>query len=226
MQKLTILITAGATIEAIDPVRYISNYSSGKQGIALVEACLSRGAKVILVLAGNKEVKEHNNLSLFRVNTAQEMLDAVNTNLKYSNVFIAVAAVSDWRPEYNSKHKLKKYPDQEHLILKLVRNPDILYEVGHSVKRPRLVIGFAAESQNLLDNAKTKLKEKNCDLIVANLISKENPAFNQEYNTVSIINRQGDVKSYNKISKKMIANYLIDHIISTMNLTEQSVNLQ
>jgi len=162
-----ILITAGSTIEPIDPVRFIGNKSSGKQALAIAKILSEMGANV-KIIAGNltQEIKTSLKSTIF-VNTAQEMFEAVKTSLESIDVFIGCSAVADYRVKNYSSQKIKK-SNFQNLTLELEKNPDIIEFVGTASNRPALVIGFCAESENLLENAKQKLLNKNCDLIVAN----------------------------------------------------------
>ncbi len=161
-----VLITGGSTLEPIDPVRFIGNHSSGKQAIAIAKVLSEMGADITLVAGNIREVISLPQEKIIRVKSAEEMFVAVKNNLAQKHVFIGCAAVSDFRVKKIAKEKIKK--SDKNLILELEKNPDILEYVGNAKNRPNLVIGFAAESENLLLNAKEKLKKKNCDLVIAN----------------------------------------------------------
>lgn len=184
MKKTKILITAGPTLEMIDPVRYISNLSSGKQGYLIAETFAENDFDVTLV-SGEVKISPPKNINLIKVQSAQQMLDACLGNLP-CDVFIACAAVCDWRPLNFAKSKLKKQKNQEKLILEFVKNPDILYQIANHNLRPKAVIGFAAETDNLIENAKIKLKNKNCDAIFANDVSS-NQVFGKDDTHLHVI---------------------------------------
>ena len=166
-----IIVTSGPTHEPIDPVRYIANRSSGKQGHAIAAALAGLGADVQLV-SGPVTIADPADVTVTRVETARQMLSAVEQLLP-ADAAVMVAAVADWRTENEAGEKIKKQPGQGAPVLKMAENPDILATVGHHAQRPRLVIGFAAETQNLIGNAKAKLARKGADIIVANDVSAE-----------------------------------------------------
>lgn len=201
-----ILVTAGPTREAIDPVRFISNYSTGKMGYSIAEAASARGAEVILI-SGPTDLRTPPGVKLIKIDTALEMYDAVMDNFKEQNIIIKSAAVSDYRPETVSEHKIKK--DRGDLNLTLVRNPDILYELG-KIKEDRMLIGFAAESDNVVENAKDKILEKKLDFIVANDITKEGAGFGTDTNIVTIMDMDGKIEKIGKSSKIDIAHRILD----------------
>ena len=201
-----ILITAGPTREAIDPVRFISNYSTGKMGYSLAEAASARGAEVILI-SGPTALRTPPGVKLIKINTALEMYHAVMDNFKEQNIIIKSAAVSDYRLETVSEHKIKK--DKGNLNLTLVRNPDILYELG-KIKEGRMLIGFAAESDNIVKNARDKISRKNLDFIVANDIMEEGAGFGTDTNIVTIVDMDGKIEKIEKSSKVDIAHRILD----------------
>ena len=206
-----VIITTGATYEAIDPVRFIGNHSSGKQGIAIAEALRDLGAEVLLV-AGN--VRENINLpkkNVIKVVSADEMFKAVEKNLKDTDFFISAAAVSDFKPKKFNDKKIKKCQDPL-TNLELVENIDILQTISSHKNRPKIVVGFAAESCDLMTNAQKKLKNKNCDFIVANHI--ENGAvFGSDYNKATILSKDGKSKELDKMTKREIAEELVKELI-------------
>ena len=213
-QKLAgkkILITAGATIEKIDPVRYISNFSSGKQAIAIAKKSLAYGAEVMLI-KGRVSCSMPQNLDIIEVDSAQEMYDAVANEIKnhsYDAAFM-VAAVADYKVKEEKYDKIKK-AQTDNLTLELVKNPDILKFIAEEhYNRPKLVIGFAAESKNLLEHAKTKLKNKACDYIVANNI-KDNDIFDSEYNHITLLDQNEAIASYQG-SKDQVAEFLLQQL--------------
>lgn len=181
-----VVITAGPTREAIDPVRYLSNHSSGKQGYAIARACAALGANVTLV-SGPVALTPPQGVKIVQVVTAREMLAACEEALP-ADVFVAVAAVADWRPIDSPKNKIKK--DKGVLPpLNLVENPDILQTIAHSKARPKLVVGFAAETDNVVKYAKVKLAKKNCDMIVANDVSGD--VMGGDNNTMIVVTKDG-----------------------------------
>jgi len=211
-----VVITAGATYEPIDPVRFIGNYSSGKQGIAIAEEFYDLGAKVILV-AGN--IKENINLpkeNIVRVKTAQDMMGAVEKNLKSTNIFIATAAVADFRPKEIAAEKIKKSTKNPFKNLELVENVDILKTVSNHKNRPQIVVGFAAESSDLIKNAAAKLKTKNCDFVLANNV-ENGEVFGSDYNQITLLNKQGRMIQWEKMTKREVASQLIK-TLTTYNL--------
>jgi phosphopantothenoylcysteine decarboxylase / phosphopantothenate---cysteine ligase len=202
-----VIITAGATYEPIDPVRFIGNYSSGKQGIAIAEEFYDLGAKVILV-AGN--IKENINLpkeNIVRVKTAEDMLQAVEKNLKGAEIFIASAAVADFKPKKIAKEKIKKSGETSLKNLELVENVDILKTISNHKNRPQIVVGFAAESSDLIKNAAAKLKAKNCDLVLANNVGN-GEVFGSDYNQITLLNKKGKMEKWEKMTKREVATRL------------------
>ena len=194
-----ILITAGSTIEPIDPVRFIGNKSSGNQALAIAKILSEMGANIHLI-AGNltQEIKTSLKSTIF-VNNAQEMFEAVKSSLDSIDVFIACSAVADYRVKNYSSQKIKK-SNVQNLTLELEKNPDILEFVGTAPNRPALVIGFCAESENLLENAKQKLINKNCDLIVANDIA-DGKIFGSDFTSAYFVekNHHGDLFNGTKV---------------------------
>jgi phosphopantothenoylcysteine decarboxylase/phosphopantothenate--cysteine ligase len=203
------LVTSGPTREPIDPVRYISNRSSGKQGHSVARAAAAAGAEVLLV-SGPVEIPDPSGVKTVHVETAAEMLSAAEAALPV-DVAVCAAAVADWRVDAVANEKLKK---QQGRIpsLSLVENPDVLATLArHSKKRPRLVIGFAAETENLLDHARAKLKSKGCDWIVANDVSPETGVFGGTHNQVHLVTASG-VESWPPLSKEAVADGLVRKI--------------
>lgn len=207
-----IIITAGATYEPIDPVRFIGNYSSGKQGIKIAEKFSECGADVVLI-AGN--IKENINLpkdKIVRVKTAEDMLNATLKHLKKSDIFISCAAVADFRPKKIVKEKIKK--EKSALKnLELIENVDILKTIANHKNRPKIVVGFAAESSDLVNNAKAKLKAKNCDFVLANDIDDGN-VFGSEYNQITLLDRKGKIEKWEKMTKEEVAERLVEKLTS------------
>ncbi len=206
-----IIVTAGATYEAIDPVRFIGNYSSGKQGIEIAHKLHELSAIVTLIAANIHENINLNSKNIIRVRSADEMMEAVSSNIKNTDIFIACAAVADFKPKNYSDKKIKKGADSPNQI-ELIENIDILKTIGNSKNRPRIVVGFAAESDNLIENAQKKLKEKNCDLIIANNI-KDGELFGSSYNEISILAKNGQREDFVKMTKAQVASLLADKLV-------------
>jgi phosphopantothenoylcysteine decarboxylase/phosphopantothenate--cysteine ligase len=210
LSGLRILVTAGATLEPLDPVRYMSNRSSGKMGYALARAASMRGAKVTLV-SGPTTLKPPRDVALIRVKTAEEMRQAVLAECQQYDVIIKAAAVLDWRPKETAAHKIKKGSGVQ--TLELVENPDILAELGCSRGNRRCVlVGFAAETQDLVANAQEKLKKKNLDLIVVNDVSREDAGFEADTNAVKIVYRDGPMEELPLMPKQEVADQLLDRV--------------
>ncbi len=200
-----VLVTAGPTYEAIDPVRFIGNRSSGLQGYAIAQAARREGARVTLV-SGPVGLADPEGVRVVRVESAHEMLAAVEAALP-ADVFVGAAAVADWRVEEAGAHKLKK-TGQGAPALTLVENPDILATVARAgAARPKLVVGFAAETDNVVDYARAKLERKNCDLIVANAVGARGEVFGADDNEVHVVTRD-HVASWPRMSKRAVADGL------------------
>jgi len=199
-----VMITLGATIEAIDPVRFISNHSSGKMGMALASACVESGATVTLVIGAISVAVESRASHIF-VSSADEMHQAVMNNIDGQDIFISCAAVADYKPANIAKNKIKK--DHETLSIDLVRNPDILSNICQMKNKP-ICIGFAAETQNLIENAKNKLKNKGCDAIILNDVSNSKIGFKSDQNEVFFITENCcekiDISSKIIIAQKLV----------------------
>lgn len=209
---INVLVTAGPTREPVDPVRYVSNFSSGKMGYAIAEAAAARGGFVTLV-SGPTELPDPCGVEVVRVQTAQEMLETVMNNLTAANIVVAAAAVADYRPATKLSQKIKK--QQEWLKLDLEKTEDILGHVG-LVKGDRVLVGFAAETENLVENARKKLDEKNLDLIVANDVSDPDAVFGSDTNTVTLIPRDGEVSSWPRMSKREVAHAIFDFVMTNL----------
>jgi phosphopantothenoylcysteine decarboxylase/phosphopantothenate--cysteine ligase len=205
----TVLITAGPTQEAIDPVRYITNHSSGKMGYALASAAQKEGAQVVLV-SGPTALEKPEKVSCIDVISANDMLDAVMKAVPKVDIFIACAAVSDFQSVDIAAHKIKK--SAEGLTLQLNKTPDILRHVS-SLPAPPFIVGFAAETDSLENNAIKKLKEKNCDMVVANQVGQQDIGFNSDENEVSVFTKAG-IKNFSKESKSQLGSKLITYIAS------------
>jgi phosphopantothenoylcysteine decarboxylase/phosphopantothenate--cysteine ligase len=205
----TVLITAGPTREPIDPVRFISNRSSGKMGYALAEAAAARGARVILV-SGPVHLAAPEGVELIQVQTAAEMYHAVMSRLGEASVVIKTAAVADYYIANVPKQKVKKTPMR--LSLELEPTPDILAEIGRR-KKDQLLIGFAAETENLAPEARRKLESKNCDMVVANLVSQDGIGFESEENEVLLVQRTGENLRLDRAPKRVIADQVLDQAL-------------
>ena len=206
------LITVGATREEIDPVRFISNRSSGRMGFALAEAALRRGGEVTLV-AGTTTVNPPAGARVVRALSAEEMSQAVKQEMANHSVFIGTAAIADYRPAQRAEQKIKKSEDQ--ITLTLERTPDVLSQVAAARQNGMLVIGFAAETENLLENARDKLQRKNLDAIVANDVTGEGSGFDSATNAITIITKDGnDPVELPLLSKREAADRILDVIVS------------
>lgn len=205
-----IVITAGPTIEPLDPVRYMTNHSSGKMGYSIAKEAVDRGADVVLI-SGPTSLEVPKGVELVRVKTTEDMLYAVARFFDSCDVLIKSAAPVDYRPETVSNTKIKKTKDSNDLVIKYVKNPDIAAHFG-KIKKNQIMVGFAAETDNLLEYAKEKLKEKNFDFIVANDVSKEGAGFNVDTNIVSIIDKNGEVNNYPIMNKSQVARLILDKV--------------
>lgn len=214
-QKLNgkkVVITSGGTIEDIDPVRYISNYSSGKMGKALADSAHSMGAETVLITTKNFEAP----YKITKVKSAQNMQDAVNSEFETADIIIMAAAVADYRAKNYSTQKMKK-GEEDTLTLELVKNPDILKNLcekkkSASLAKTPVIVGFCAESENLLENAKTKIQKKGCDFLVANDISRKDIGFSSEDNEVTILDKNGEITPLEKAPKTVIARKILEFI--------------
>src|SRR4029077_15708359 len=203
LQGRSILVTAGPTREPIDPVRFISNRSSGKMGYAIAEAAQRRGASVTLV-SGPTALMSPSGVAFTRVTTAAEMRDAVMQNLAANQIVIKAAAVSDYAPAATSPRKIKK-EDGNELTLTFRKNPDILTEIASASPRP-FVVAFAAETEAVEENARQKLKSKDADLIVANDVADSSIGFDSDQNEVLVIARDGSTIRIDRAPKLIVAN--------------------
>jgi phosphopantothenoylcysteine decarboxylase/phosphopantothenate--cysteine ligase len=204
----TILVTAGPTEEPLDPVRFISNRSSGKMGYALAQAAAQRGARVILV-SGPVQLPDPAGVQVIHVRTAVEMRNAVMEHLADTSIIVKSAAVADYHLSRVPQHKVKK--TSARMSLDLDPTPDILAELGQK-KGDRLLIGFAAETENLTESARQKLKSKNCDMVVANLVNQEGTGFESDQNEVVLVLRTGDTIPIARAPKREIADRIFDQV--------------
>lgn len=208
LAKETVLITAGPTYEAIDPVRFIGNRSSGKMGYAIAETAANRGAKVILISGPSAEITQHPNIEVHRVTSASEMFAKVFEYYDKATIAIASAAVADYAPKNIAKEKIKKSDDS--LTIELIKNPDILKTMGEK-KKSQILVGFALETQNEEENAKGKLDKKNLDMIVLNSLRDHGAGFEGNTNRIKIITKK-QITDFPLKSKKEVATDILDFI--------------
>jgi len=206
-----IVVTAGGTQEAIDPVRVIANHSTGKMGFALAQAARDRGARVTLI-AGTSQLRMPRGIDCVRVTSAIEMRDAVMKTIDNADALIMAAAVADFRPAKSAEQKIKK-GKADTLTLELVKNPDILNEVSLLLMRRTVLVGFAAETQDLIANARAKLEAKNLDLIVANPVPQ---SFGSEMDQATLIARDGTVTELPPILKEDLAEKILDFVVEKL----------
>ena len=207
-----ILVTAGGTIEPIDPVRYIGNRSSGKMGYEIAKSAVNHGAEVILI-SGKADITPPKNLRFIQVESAEQMREKVLSEFDSVDAVIMAAAVADYRVKNISSQKIKK--SAESFTLELVKNPDILKELG-ALKKNQILIGFAAETENLIDYANKKLIEKNLDMIVANNVAITGAGFNVDTNIATFINRAGEIENLDKMSKSELADKIILRLVALL----------
>ena len=212
-----VLITAGPTYEAIDPVRFIGNHSSGLMGIEIARAFADQGAEVTLVLGPSSISVNKNNLNVLPVTSAKEMYDAVMALFPKTDIAVLSAAVADFRPEIVADQKIKKNPDNDTFTIKLVKTEDILKSVGGVKADNQTVVGFALETENGLENAKKKLHTKNIDLIVLNEMNESGVGFKTKTNKVSIITKDDQVSTYDLKPKNEVALDILNAIYQYTN---------
>jgi len=205
------LITVGGTREAIDPVRFISNHSSGKMGFAVAEAAAARGAGVTVV-AGQTTVEPPLGVTVVRGLSAKEMFDAVMKELSTATVFVGAAAVADYAPASAASAKIKK-DGKDSMTLELTKTPDILSEVSTRRKDGQLVVGFAAETNDVINYARSKMEKKGLDMVVANDITKEGAGFDTDTNIATILTRAGSDIDLPKMSKRELADKILDEVL-------------
>ena len=216
------IVTTGPTREYLDPVRYISNESSGKQGYEVALALEKLGIKTKLI-AGPSNLISSKNLKIKKIISAKQMMNEVKKSLPV-DIAVCAAAVSDFKPVNKSKNKIKK-KETNFDNLQLEKNPDILDYLSKSNKaRPKIVVGFSAETENVIQNSKKKIKQKYCDLIVANDVSEKDTGFNSDYNKVSIIDKKGKIKSIPKNKKSYIANIIAKIILDKLLMNDKNIN--
>jgi len=207
----TVLITAGPTHEAIDPVRFIGNSSSGKMGFALAETAISLGAKVVLISGPTNCTLTHDALEIIHVTTADEMLAEVKSKWEACSMGIFSAAVADYKPAKASDTKIKKVDDVLHI--ELVKNPDIVSWASNNKKENQLTIGFALETNNEKENALEKLSKKNMNIIILNSLNEKGAGFEKDTNKITIFDSKGDTKIFDLKHKKSVAIDIFDYII-------------
>lgn len=213
LQGKKILITAGPTVESIDPVRYITNRSTGKMGYAIAKIAANRGADVTLV-SGPTNIDPPSNIKkLIKIQSAEDMYNAIIDNFDENQVIIKSAAVADYKPKTYSNKKIKKSNDD--LVIELGRNKDIAYELG-KIKKDKILVGFAAETNDLIENAKGKVNKKNLDFIVANDLTEKGAGFGTDTNIVKIIDREGNINKYPQMKKDEVANVILDKVKSLL----------
>lgn len=208
-----VVVTAGPTRESLDPVRFISNHSSGKMGYAIARQALLQGAEVTLI-SGPVALKDPTGVKVIRVNTAVEMRNTVLEHFAASQIVIKAAAVADYRPKVQADNKIKKQPGD--MVIELERNPDILAELGQK-KMDQILVGFAAESKDVLRYAADKVKRKNLDFIVANDIMQPGAGFAGETNVVSFVFNNGQVKELPQMSKDAVAREILSEVLRIVN---------
>jgi phosphopantothenoylcysteine decarboxylase / phosphopantothenate---cysteine ligase len=209
LEGKSIVITAGPTVERIDPVRYITNRSTGKMGYAIAKSAVERGANVTLISGPTKLNPPVGLKKFIQIESANDMYEAVRDNMDESDVIIKSAAVADYKPKNVADKKLKK--KDEDLFIELSRNKDIAQEIG-KIKNDKVLVGFAAETNDLIENAKGKVQKKNLDFIVANDLTLEGAGFGVDTNIVKIIDKEGKVDQYPKMSKDEVANVILDKV--------------
>jgi phosphopantothenoylcysteine decarboxylase / phosphopantothenate---cysteine ligase len=220
LKGTTVLVTAGPTREKIDPVRFISNHSTGKMGYALAEEAKKQGAKVILI-SGPVELPAPVGMEVVKVESADEMYNAVLKYYESANVVIKTAAVADYRPKIAYDHKVKKQAGDS--SIELERTKDILLELGKR-KRNQLLVGFAAETENVEEYARKKLNAKNADMIVANNVKTEGAGFGTDTNIVTLFKRSGSVTDLPLMSKSQVAKRIIGEITSLLKDMDENGN--
>jgi phosphopantothenoylcysteine decarboxylase/phosphopantothenate--cysteine ligase len=212
-----VLITSGPTVEPIDPVRFISNHSSGKMGKAIAETMAEAGAEVIFVSGPVNSYPQHSNIRVQKVNTAAQMFEASKIYFESADITILTAAVADYTPATVADEKIKKKGD-EGMIIDLLKTVDIAAALGKIKKEGQMNIGFALETENLIDNAQKKLESKNLDFIVLNSPKDEGSAFGHDTNKISIIDRKGNAEHFGLKSKKEVAVDILNKICSLLHL--------
>ena len=219
-KKIKAIVTTGPTKEYIDPVRFISNESSGKQGYEIALELQRLGIKTTLI-SGPTKLKYDSEIEIKKVITAKQMLEAVKKKLP-THIAVCAAAVSDFKPLTLERNKIKKNQISE---IKIEKNPDILSFLGKNNRfKPKFLVGFSAETENLIKNSKIKMQEKLCDMMIANDVSKKDRGFHSDYNEVLIINKNGKIEKVKKNSKRFIASIVAKKIVDTFLANEKKLN--
>ena len=211
-----VLVTAGPTYEAIDPVRFIGNHSSGLMGIEVARAFADQGAEVTLVLGPSSIRPERANIQVVPVTSAKEMFDATTAAFKHADIAVLSAAVADFRPEVTANQKIKKDPNSNEMILKLVKTDDILKTLGQNKTDKQMLVGFALETENGIENAKKKLHSKNIDMIVLNIMNEAGVGFKTKTNKVSIITKDDKVIDFELKPKNEVANDILNVVYQSL----------
>lgn len=214
MKGMKVLVTAGPTMEAVDPVRYITNHSTGKMGYAIARACMLRGAEVTLV-TGQTSIEKPRFVKVVSIESAREMFEEVTNRFTEQDVIIKAAAVADYRPQNVSEEKMKKTGD--HLYLELERTDDILEYLGTHKRKGQFLCGFSMETENMLENSRAKLRKKNLDMIVANNLKQEGAGFGTDTNVITMITPVEE-KALSLMKKEEAAQKILDEILSSMEL--------
>lgn len=210
------LVTAGPTHEAIDPVRFIGNHSSGKMGFAIAEELASKGAIVNLVSGPSQQTVQHPNINLHQVVTADEMFKESQGVFPDADIVVLAAAVADYKPIENVPEKIKK--QEKSMTLELTKTVDIAATLGSNKKNSQFIVGFALETENEMANAKEKIAKKNFDIIILNSLKDHGAGFGHDTNKITIIDKVGDVKKFDLKSKREAAEDIVDEIISRINV--------
>jgi phosphopantothenoylcysteine decarboxylase/phosphopantothenate--cysteine ligase len=208
----TVLLTAGPTQEALDPVRFISNHSTGKMGYALAEAFAEAGAKVILVTGVTNLTIQHPHIQRIDVKSAQEMYEASQAHFAQAQIVVLAAAVADYTPKNVAKTKIKKKEGEDNLVLELVKTVDIAKTLGEQKQNGQVLVGFALETDNELENAQGKLARKNLDMIVLNSMRQAGAGFGHDTNAVTILNKEGEILEVPLQSKQEVAKHIVNEI--------------
>lgn len=215
LEGKNVLVTAGPTIEAIDPVRYITNRSTGKMGYQIAKEAVRRGACVTLISGKTQEKLPYGISQYISIESSQEMYEEVMSHMEKMDIIIKSAAVADYTPKEKSQSKIKK--NDGDLKIELSRTHDILFELGQKKKSKQILVGFAAETDDIMKNAVSKMERKNLDLIVANDIKKEGAGFGVDTNIVNIIDREGTITELPLMEKSQVAKNLVDKILEIHN---------
>ena len=209
-----VLLTAGPTYEAIDPVRFIGNHSSGKMGFAIAKQCADRGAEVVMVSGPTSQLSTHSGINLIKVSSAQQMYNMCNEHFESSDIVILAAAVADYRPAIVADKKMKKTDDD--MKIELVRTIDIAATLGTKKAKNQIMVGFALETNDEINHAKQKLHKKNLDFIVLNSLSDPGAGFQHDTNKITILDNLGNVTPFELKSKDAVAKDIIDYLVNSL----------